>query len=262
MICTKPDTREMRFAELKNMILDRNYRIGMIESAIRRARSIPRSESLKCVVKPNTSRRPVCVVSWDPGLPSFSAIQQKHWRTMTTTDSYLKEVFPEPPLTAFKRQKNIKDFLIRAKIPPNKFSRPKRHMFGMRKCGKQCTACPFIRECKEVKSKENFKWKINNYVTCDTYNIIYLIQCNKESCMLQYIGESGRSLKLRLADHRGYINNEHMNQPTGAHFNLPGHSISNMNISIIEKVKMKDSAYRKEREKYLNIRNSIHFTMV
>ena len=38
------------------------------------------------------------MVSWDPRLPHMEAIQQKHWRAMTTLDPYLKEVFPEPPL--------------------------------------------------------------------------------------------------------------------------------------------------------------------
>ena len=120
----------------------------------------------------------------------------------------------------------------------------------MKKCGKQCPACPFVIEVKNMKSKENFLWKINNYVTCNTSNIVYIIQCNKENCGLQYVGESGRSLKNRLSEHKGYIINKHLNQPTGAHFNKPGHDISNMNISILEKVKKNCQIYKKERETY------------
>jgi len=33
-------------------------------------------------------------------------------------DPYIKNVFPKPPMTAFKRQKNVRDFLIQAKIYP------------------------------------------------------------------------------------------------------------------------------------------------
>ena len=170
---------------------------------------------------------------------------------MTASDPYLKEVFPEPPLTAYKRQKNVRDYIIRAKVPSLGQSRPKRNNLGMRKCGRSCHACPYIKEGKEARSKENFLWKINKLVTCDTFNVVYLIQCTKDNCKEQYIGETERPLKFRLSDHKGYINGKQMNQPTGAHFNSRGHSISNMKITILEKVKDNNVNYRKERESYL-----------
>ena len=43
---------------------------------------------------------------FDPRLPAIQPIQLKHWRSMTGEDSYLKEVFEQPPLTAFRRQNN------------------------------------------------------------------------------------------------------------------------------------------------------------
>ena len=98
-ICTEIETREKRYAELKYMLLARDYREGMIDTAISRARSIPRSVAIKKVARDSdsTNRRPVFVVSWDPRLPSIPALTQKHWRTMTTQDPYLQDVFPEPP---------------------------------------------------------------------------------------------------------------------------------------------------------------------
>ena len=65
---------------------------------------------------------------------------------MTSEDMYLKEVFPEPPLTAFRKQRNIKDHIIRAKVPKSQPNYPKRYMKGMKKCGRNCPACPFIKE--------------------------------------------------------------------------------------------------------------------
>ena len=41
-----------------------------------------------------------------------------------------------------------------------------------------------------------------------------------------------------------------MEQATGEQFNLPEHSISNMKVTIVERVKKNDDQYRKEREKY------------
>ena len=76
-----------------------------------------------------------------------------------------------------------------------------------------------------------------------------MIYCNKEHCKEnRYIGETGRMLRHRLADHRGYVTSKVTSKSTGAHFNLPGHSLANMKITILEQVKKKDPEYRKERE--------------
>ena len=66
---------------------------------------------------------------------------------------------------------------------------------------------------------------------------------------MRYIGETSRILKFRLAEHRGYVNYGD-DTATGEHFNLPGHSLSDLSITILEQVKKKDDLYRKEREKY------------
>ena len=247
-ICSEPESRERRFEELKQMLLARDYRPAMIEAAIAKARAIPRHQALKKVVNTNTETRPVFVVSWDPRLPSIDTIQQKHWRAMTTMDPYLKEVFPEPPMTAYKRQKNIKDTCIRAKVPKQIPQRPKREMPGMTKCKKGCIICPFILEDKKI-TANNFTWKINRHINCESRNLIYMIRCMK--CHLNYIGESERTLKDRISEHVGYIRTKKQHQATGFHFNLPGHGLEHMKVTGIELVKKMDTQYRKERESYL-----------
>ena len=119
----------------------------------------------------------------------------------------------------------------------------------MQRCNKQCPACPFIKEGKCIKTA-NSTWSINTHLNCESSNIIYMIECNIDRCKMRYIGESERKLQKRFADHRGYVKNRILTQATGFHFNKPGHDISNMSITAIEKVKKIDSNYRKERETY------------
>ena len=57
----------------------------------------------------------------------------------------------------------------------------------------------------------------NNKVNCETNNCVYMISYQK--CNSKYIGETGRMLKARLCDHRGYINNQVASVTTGDHFN-------------------------------------------
>ena len=63
-------------------------------------------------------------------------------------------------------------------------------------------------------------------MTCESKNIVYLIQCEK--CKNRYIGESERSLKERISEHKGYIKNNHQDKATGAHFNQKGHTLEHM----------------------------------
>ena len=149
-ICTEEDTRDQRHNELKLMLIDRNYPEGLINAAICKAKSIPRAVAIRKVVREDSSkRRPVFVISWDPRLPSLSTMTQKHWRSMTNQDQLMKEVFPEPPLIAYKRQRNLGDSLIRAKVQPTPLRQSGRMLRGMTNCGKGCHACPYVKERKK-----------------------------------------------------------------------------------------------------------------
>ena len=229
--------------------MERDYKPGLIDAAIEKARVIPRSEALKKVNTEKQSKRPVFVVTYDPRLPSISNIVQKHWRTMTK-DPYLKQILQEPPLIAYKRPKNIKDLIIKAKIPPEQPNRPKRKISGMTKC-KECPTCPYIKQGKKGRATAmNFTAEITDQVNCQTKNIVYCIGCKK--CPVQYIGESQRSLQERIAEHRGYISNKHLSKATGQHFNLPGHQLSDMEVTILEKVRNNEQ-FRKQREQKLQL---------
>ena len=249
-ICSEVETRERRFLELKELLQEREYKTGMINSAIEKARKIPRFKALKEKVQNLSERRPVFVVTYDPRLPNIPAIQRKHWRAMVGMDQYMSEVFPEPPLTAFKRPKNIKEYLVRAKLPGLN-NRPKRKVNGMSKCNKPCQACPYILEGKEVKVNNNAIWRIMAPVNCNSENCVYMIECNKQNCGQRYIGETKRSLSTRLSEHKGYISSIFPTKATGIHFNKPGHGLKDVRITILEQMKTPEEVYRKEREKYL-----------
>ena len=83
-----------------------------------------------------------------------------------------------------------------------------------------------------------------------SFHVIYLLECQKDKCKQRYIGTTGRQLKYRLAEHRGYISNQVLNKATGAHWNQPGHSLADLKVVILEQTRSKNEEYRKEREKY------------
>ena len=84
-----------------------------------------------------------------------------------------------------------------------------------------------------------------------------MLICKKERCIQKmkgkqlYIGETERSLKDRVCEHLGYINTKNKKQPAGEHFNLSGHTKSDLKVTILERVYKYDPQYRKERESFL-----------
>ena len=107
--------------------------------------------------------------------------------------------------------------------------------------------CPFVLQTKEVQSQK-FKWQIRKLYTCNKENIVYVVQCNKDFCKQQNIGESKWEIKERFADHRKYVINNDETKITGTHFNLPVHTVDEMSVVELEKVKKAEDFYRKERE--------------
>ena len=249
-IFSTTQNRDLRMRELKIVLLQRGYPEELINRGIEKARKIPRKVALLKVRKKVSQKRPVFAVKYDPRLPSIQKVQAKHWRAMITQNKYLAEVFVEPPLTAYRRQNNLRDMLIKSKVPPLPPLHPRRVIKGMAKCGEACTACPFVKEGKNIRIDENNIWKIERSVNCNTFNCIYMIECDKDRCRERYIGQTGRLVKNRIADHRGYTSNQVLSTATGAHFNLPGHSLANMKFTVIEQVKFNSEPYRREREFY------------
>ena len=80
--------------------------------------------------------------------------------------------------------------------------------------------------------------------------MIYKLSCTK--CIdWVYIGETGRRFRDRFQEHRGYVSQKNLSQPTGEHLNKPGHTVDNILPTIIERVfPIDNKALRLRRESY------------
>ena len=73
-----------------------------------------------------------------------------------------------------------------------------------------------------------------------------MITCSKEKCKLAYIGQTERMLKKykkNNGEHKQYVRDEDTNKATCEHFCLPEHSLDNLKVTILEKVKYYNEAY-------------------
>jgi hypothetical protein len=65
--------------------------------------------------------------------------------------------------------------------------------------------------------------------------LVYALEC--KVCHKQYVGETKRSFKERIAEYLGDIKNKRLNKPLGKHFNLPGHQFGSIKTHILELIK-------------------------
>ena len=141
---SEPETRDQRLSELKDMLLLRQYKVGVINAAIERAKA----------------GRKLLKESWNPKLQKD---QYSLWDTIlpcpvspkspkNTGEQWLRILkwetsFRNHLLVADMRPQTIRNKLIRAKVPSKK---PKKVMNGMFKCKKICKICPYVKTCKQA----------------------------------------------------------------------------------------------------------------
>ena len=126
----------------------------------------------------------------------------------------------------------------------------------MKKCG-NCSTCDFVQEGKVVKSTMTTAVAtINAAVTCRTSRVIYCITCTKPRCRSQYCGKTVSEFRHRMYQHRVSVTGTdgktgpNLEKAVGAHFNGPGHKVSDMSVTILEKVWNKDPMFLTVREEF------------
>ena len=246
-LCSKPELLEKALEDLKKALLSRNYNPKIIFDAFQRVRSIPREEALKRVDRKKDNDRVPLVITYHPSLPSISQIASKHWKVMTEDSPKLKRIFAAPPVVAYKRSKNLRDHLVRAKITTKRTSN--RKISGFKDCGQSCATCPFAQSTTIHKNhKTGQKWKINSSLNCNSSNVVYKIGCKKCPDFV-YVGETSKKFSTRIGQHRGYVNGK-KDHPVGNHFNMRGHNLSDMIPVAIEQVLPRnDTTLRRTRER-------------
>jgi len=166
----------------------------------------------------------------------------RDYKDIVKSDSLFKDT---RVIVAYRNHKNLKQLLVKSKLEGDK----QRFFRG---CGNfNCKTCRVHSfDCgKFSSSNRKTDYLIKDDMCCNSNNIIYLITCSK--CNAQYVGETSRSLRDRLNQHRSAIRNK-LNTPIGLHFNSPEHSLLDLKIVAIELIKndTTEGKYRKSREKY------------
>lgn len=110
-------TKEIQL--IKKRFAKRGYKITEMNKIIASALEITRQQTLQNEggqLKSKTN--PIFITKYYTGLHKLSKILRKHWHFIEN-DEDTKFLFPRPPLIAFKRNKNLSQFLTSAKVHTN-----------------------------------------------------------------------------------------------------------------------------------------------
>lgn len=120
---------------------------------------------------------------------------------------------------------------------------------GFKKCQKICFSCsyamPIYGFMKKFVTSTNTKCKVplSGNFNCHTKNAIYLITCLK--CHQQYVGQTGRIVKKRIAEHVSEIRTKRQKK-VSQHFNQRGHELCDFSWTVLCAINAENGANSSE----------------
>ncbi len=193
--------------------------------ALDKARKINRDILLqvKETATENTQKRIPLILTFNPANPNPNKSINKLSHLVENCSN--KDAFPEKPIIAYRRNKNLPDKLVRARCGPH----PENRQLSITH-DKFCPKPSQNRTHKSTTTGREYKGPAK--YTCKTKNIIYLITCKR--CGKQYVGETYRAFETRMKEHLRYIRKpSQYDKPTGRHFNQNGHNITDFQCRVI-----------------------------
>ena len=180
----------------------------------------------KLIERGYTNRIPL-VLTYNRTLPNVKRAISNNWNLLRINQEF-KNVFQEPPILVFRRNRNLYDLLGCKNIVDGKLqrlSKKKKIGFSTKCFSKSGNLC-----CKQVVHTQTFKssvtqkaYHIFHDFNCKSKLFIYLMECR--ICRIQYIGKSETEFNIRLNNHHKDVNRQNAPQ-ADQHFKLPNHIFS------------------------------------
>ena len=240
-LCSEEDDFIHRADEMRGFFRQRGYPDEVLAKATQRVMSATRTDVLRHKKKCNNMQRVPLVVTYHPTSECLAKSVRENFHILSD-DPATKDIFSDPPLTSFRKDKNLRQLLVSSKLPSHT------SCTGCRPCRRpRCNTCRVISTATHVHGPKG-NWKISGSFSCITRDCIYCIYCTK--CQQIYVGETKRRLADRVTEHLRSIRIKSAGLPVAQHFNKPDHNIGHFQVSVLLNDFHSDAA-RKEKEERL-----------
>ncbi|KAK2556809.1 hypothetical protein P5673_021016 [Acropora cervicornis] len=220
LLCSDDDDFLVKSREMMTFFSQRGYPLTSLEHGLRRVRTIGRPDVLSGSERGDTPVDSVpLVMTYHPFNTYIKRYLLQHFRILST-DQQTRDIFPQPPIVAYKHDVNLRDILVHS-TDSSSTEQP-----GSHACHRpRCQTCQFITPLTDIRGPKG-TFTIRDHFTCTSENLVYCLSCRR--CSHLYIGETGRSLRSRIGEHLRSIRNNTPGFPVAQHFNSAGHSITDV----------------------------------
>ncbi len=236
-ICSKQEDFVQQANQMMDHFKNRGYPSNILNEAYEKIILLNRDDLLKPNLKDKKDIIPY-VSDFNLAGPKLNQSVQGN-RKILKNNYECTELLKSKFLIAHRRPKNLRDMLVKSRLPTQGPINPP-------KTNCNCITCNHWIKTSTITSKSTGEtFPIDTTIHCQSRNIIYMIECQK--CGLQYIGESSRTLRERYTEHRSKINKQY-DVIIARHFNYPDHSINDVTITGVSKLTNNNTNQRRRRE--------------
>ena len=186
-----------------NQFQKRSYDRSVIEQQINKA-NLQEREQLLEEKKKETGTNISLSLKYNRILPQIKEIVMKNLHLLHINPN-LSEIFENQPISAFRRNKNLRD-IISTKLIENSKVQKKFTNKIQGKC-KPCLANNRTLCSKQILHTTTFRsnqtkriFHIYHNLNCKSKYVIYLLECTK--CKIQYVGKAETEFNIRLNNHQ------------------------------------------------------------
>ncbi len=212
--------------------------MDILAQAYKRVKTLDRSNLIAPkVTSTKTEDTLVLTMTYYPNFTPLKDIVHKSWDLLKRSSS-TKTLSETKVINAYKRPKNLRDILVKAKLPKleeaDKLNRQPNSL-TLNACNrKECRYCDILDRSGRITSKfSGREYTCKKNVTCKSSNLIYCIECTR--CGLQYVGQTMNKLMMRFQAHWQTIDNKLIKYDVAKHFTEGEHEgTKDMKIYVLD----------------------------
>ena len=201
-ICSEDSSFKEYLASLKSWLMDRGYKGGELGTQLERVKGLQRDTLLNRESKSKDGTRIPLVLTFHPALNEVHEILRK-CENILLVDREHRRVFSGKLFVSFRRAKNVKDTLVRAKLQPENEELVEK---GTHKCnGRRCQICPMMQEGSMFYNADDSRFfrNFSGAYDCNSENVVYLLQCT--CCNKKYVGSTKTKFRQRFNVYKSYF---------------------------------------------------------
>ena len=198
--------------------------------------------------KPSTQGHLPLVLTYNETFPNIKNVIDKRCHILSINEN-LRNIFDKKPFIADRRNTNLNELIGGNRIFKNKVvhkntKKPKQSGHCSPSLSRRSNLC--CKQVKEPKTFESYRTKetfqIFHNLTCESENLIYLLQCR--IWQLQYVGKSETPFNILLNNHRKDAKSEALILAC-KHFNEQNHDFQqNAEFNVTEQIKKQTTVVR------------------